>query len=503
MRGSGLLIVLTLFVAARADAGERAAAGAHFREGSSLYAGGHWADALAGFEAGSEAYPLRGFLVNIGQCYRKLDRFDEAADAWKRFLATHPADEKLRAEVEDALAEVETARAKTMVEAGPPSRWCRSRSRAGPHRRRCAGPRAGDRNLGAAAAAGGEAEVEALGVGAGRSGGGGRGGGRGRGRRGGVAGLAAARRLARAARRPAMKAPLARVFLLMAGCSRPTEVRLRLSLDANAPVPDAITVSLFDRFGGIAYDVPLAARLPGDLVVLVSSDAEMLRAVASGLSAGQVVVGGGVGGGGGARSRGLDPGAHAQRHHARRLRRRRRARRGGRLPDGARSRAEPPRRLQRFAGRRARSRHGPSRRRLRRPSVTTWGAPLVAASCGDGVGAVGRGMRRRQRQQRRSRRARELHVAVSEARELRQHPALSGASAWHADRSRHRPLLRRLAGPAQLGDGGAALRSRAAATLAVVTSAAEERAGASGVGRIRSAGSASRWITARRCAITG
>lgn len=112
MRAPGLLMVLVLLGAAplRADSRDKHAAASHFQQGSALYAEGRWSEALSEFQAGYESYPLRGFLVNIGQCYRKLERLDEAADSWRRFLATHPPDSRLRTEVEEALSEVAAAR---------------------------------------------------------------------------------------------------------------------------------------------------------------------------------------------------------------------------------------------------------------------------------------------------------------------------------------------------------------------------------------------------------
>ncbi len=66
--------------------------------------------ALEEFNAGYDAYPLRGFLVNVGQCQRKLDRLDDAAASFDKFLESHPADAKLRAEVQEALSEISTER---------------------------------------------------------------------------------------------------------------------------------------------------------------------------------------------------------------------------------------------------------------------------------------------------------------------------------------------------------------------------------------------------------
>jgi hypothetical protein len=111
-----LIFIVLLGGVAFAD---KRAASQHFQQGSQLYADGKWAEALEEFQAGYDAYPLRGFLVNIGQCYRKLERLDEAADAWKRFLATHPSDARLREEVTDALAEVEAAMRARAPEAPP------------------------------------------------------------------------------------------------------------------------------------------------------------------------------------------------------------------------------------------------------------------------------------------------------------------------------------------------------------------------------------------------
>ncbi len=101
-----LALLLALPATALAQARGKRAAAAHFQKASGLYAAGRYDDALDEFKAGYEAFPLPGFLVNLGQCYRKLDRLPEATDAFKRFLESKNPDERLRGEVEEALNEV-------------------------------------------------------------------------------------------------------------------------------------------------------------------------------------------------------------------------------------------------------------------------------------------------------------------------------------------------------------------------------------------------------------
>jgi tetratricopeptide (TPR) repeat protein len=107
VRARGLIIALavTLATPSVALAGDKRAAAAHFKEGRALYDAGRWDEALAAFEAGYEAFPLKGFLVNIGQCQRKLDRLEDAAASYQKFLDGAP-DERLRGEVTEALSEL-------------------------------------------------------------------------------------------------------------------------------------------------------------------------------------------------------------------------------------------------------------------------------------------------------------------------------------------------------------------------------------------------------------
>ena len=97
-------------VAGPAHAADKRVAAAHFQKGRVLFEANAYQAALDEFNAGYDAYPLAGFLVNIGQCQRKLDHLDEAAAAFQKFLDSNPGDAKLRGEVQDALAEISSER---------------------------------------------------------------------------------------------------------------------------------------------------------------------------------------------------------------------------------------------------------------------------------------------------------------------------------------------------------------------------------------------------------
>jgi len=105
-----LACVLVAAVAAPARANDKRAAAAHFQKGRALFEAASYAAALDEFEEGYLAYPLAGFLVNIGQCQRKLDRLDDAAASFQKYLDSDGTEPKLRSEVKDALAEISSAR---------------------------------------------------------------------------------------------------------------------------------------------------------------------------------------------------------------------------------------------------------------------------------------------------------------------------------------------------------------------------------------------------------
>lgn len=71
----------------------------HFRAG-------RYQEALREYEAGYQASPLAGFLVNIAQCYRRLGDLRKARAHYQKFVVVAP-DSPLRAEVEAIIAEID------------------------------------------------------------------------------------------------------------------------------------------------------------------------------------------------------------------------------------------------------------------------------------------------------------------------------------------------------------------------------------------------------------
>lgn len=117
MLARALLVLSLLVLALPAHAADKRAAAAHFQRGRALFESGSYAAALDEFNAGYQAFPLPGFLVNIGQCQRKLDRLDDAAASFQKFLDSGSGDAKLRGEVQDALDEVASERSRRQAAA--------------------------------------------------------------------------------------------------------------------------------------------------------------------------------------------------------------------------------------------------------------------------------------------------------------------------------------------------------------------------------------------------
>jgi tetratricopeptide (TPR) repeat protein len=101
----GVLAALASPVRAEDDTDMRARA--HYEIGLGLYRLGDYRAALREFAAGYELAPKPGFLINLGQTYRKLGDLAHARDMYKKFLAEVPANEPARAQAQQVLVDIE------------------------------------------------------------------------------------------------------------------------------------------------------------------------------------------------------------------------------------------------------------------------------------------------------------------------------------------------------------------------------------------------------------
>src|SRR5262245_45017825 len=91
-----------------------------FRRGQELVRVGDYRGAARAFEAGHAAAPRVGFLLNIGNCYRKLGELGRAREYYRRFLDESPADHASRADVEGYLRAIDEIEADGLVVDGQP-----------------------------------------------------------------------------------------------------------------------------------------------------------------------------------------------------------------------------------------------------------------------------------------------------------------------------------------------------------------------------------------------
>ncbi len=101
------IMVLLFSAAARADDDSESRARAHYEIGVGMYKLGDFHGALKEFAAGYELARKPGFLVNIGQTYRKLGELAKARAAYQQFLVEAPQNDAKRSNVESLLAEIE------------------------------------------------------------------------------------------------------------------------------------------------------------------------------------------------------------------------------------------------------------------------------------------------------------------------------------------------------------------------------------------------------------
>ena len=107
-----LAFVLSVALVAPARAGSAAdeeRARGHYEIALGLYRLGDYEGALKEFAAGYELARKPGFLLNLGQTYRKLGELREARDMYRQFLAAVRSDDPARPEARKVLAEIEQA----------------------------------------------------------------------------------------------------------------------------------------------------------------------------------------------------------------------------------------------------------------------------------------------------------------------------------------------------------------------------------------------------------
>ncbi|MGZ3442413.1 MAG: tetratricopeptide repeat protein [Polyangia bacterium] len=106
---------------ARAGGDDEERARGHYEIGLGLYRLGDYHGALKEFAAGYELAHKPGFLLNLGQTYRKLGELREARDLYRQFLVEVRADDPARAQAQKVLAEIEEAiRTRPPPRAAPP-----------------------------------------------------------------------------------------------------------------------------------------------------------------------------------------------------------------------------------------------------------------------------------------------------------------------------------------------------------------------------------------------
>lgn len=104
----GLCVVLLACGVARAQSDDDVTrARTHFEAGRALYQLGNYNEALREFAAGYQLAPRPQFLLNLGQCYRKLDDLANARAMYQRYLHDAPPSDAERPQAEQILAEID------------------------------------------------------------------------------------------------------------------------------------------------------------------------------------------------------------------------------------------------------------------------------------------------------------------------------------------------------------------------------------------------------------
>jgi Tfp pilus assembly protein PilF len=97
------VVALSLALAGTARAEDAEAGRRYFKRGQELLKANDYRGALKAFEAGNAAAPRVGFLLNIGNCYRKLGELAKAREYYWHFLDAAPQDHPSRLAVKEYL----------------------------------------------------------------------------------------------------------------------------------------------------------------------------------------------------------------------------------------------------------------------------------------------------------------------------------------------------------------------------------------------------------------
>jgi tetratricopeptide (TPR) repeat protein len=87
----------------------KAIAKAHFEAATRLYDIHEYAKALEEYKAAYLAKPDPAFLFNVGQCYRRLGKFDQALEFYQEYLKKAPPDDPNRPNVEARIRNTDTS----------------------------------------------------------------------------------------------------------------------------------------------------------------------------------------------------------------------------------------------------------------------------------------------------------------------------------------------------------------------------------------------------------
>lgn len=103
---AGLVASMASVRAAAAPPEKEREARAHFQTGEARFKAGAFDEALTEYQAGYDAKPLPGFLVNIAQCQRRLGDLKAARVTYQKFILVAP-DSPLVPQVRSMIAEID------------------------------------------------------------------------------------------------------------------------------------------------------------------------------------------------------------------------------------------------------------------------------------------------------------------------------------------------------------------------------------------------------------